>query len=314
MNIIPWEFYLHYADKDLLVANYAGMKEQVRYMQTWVDKDGIMLSEIKSDGNVSEWHNLGEWCPADGFPSKELVHTFYLWRCADFTAQAASVLGYNEDAKAFAALAIGIPEEVKKEVQETVKEELRTHNGHLYIGIFGTQFFFEVLADNGMNELAYEAMNKKDMPGYGWWISQGATTTWEEWNGSNSRIHPMFGGGLTWFYRKLAGLNIDPLEPGYKHIIVKPCPPTAITDASYSIRTPYGQAAIDWEKQDDSFKMSVEVPVGSHATVYLPVIRGKVVKEGGVAIDKVKEVQFDGIQEAHAIMQVSSGKYYFEAD
>ena len=72
---------------------------------------------------------------------------------------------------------MGVPDEVKKDVQETVREEVRAHNGHLYTGIFGTQFFFETLADNGMNELAYEAMNKKDMPGYGWWISQGATTT-----------------------------------------------------------------------------------------------------------------------------------------
>ena len=37
---------------------------------------------------------------------------------------------------------------------------MRAHNGHLYTGIFGTQFFFETLADNGMNELAYEAMDK----------------------------------------------------------------------------------------------------------------------------------------------------------
>lgn len=344
MNIMPWEFYLHYGDKDLLATNYEGMKEQLRYMQTWVDQEGIMLSQIKSDGQISQWHNLGEWCPADGFPPKELVHTFYFWRCADFTAKTAAALGNKEDAQTFSALAektkqafhkrfydpkthsygpsgsnifalvMGVPDDVKKEVQTTVKEELRAHNGHLYTGIFGTQFFFETLADNGMNDEAYEAMNKKDMPSYGWWISQGATTTWEEWNGNNSRNHPMFGGGLTWFYRKMAGLNTDQQEVGYKHIIIKPCPPSAITYASYSTRTPYGQAAVDWKKQDNLFTMEIEVPVGSQATVYLPVTSGKNISEGGIAIKKRKEIKFNKIQDGYAILQVPSGKYSFKAD
>ncbi len=77
----------------------------------------------------------------------------------------------------------------------------------------------------------------------------GATTTWEEWNGNNSRNHPMFGGGFTWFYRKMAGLNSDQQEPGYKHIIIKPYPPKAINYASYSTRTPFGQAAVSWENK-----------------------------------------------------------------
>jgi alpha-L-rhamnosidase len=40
--IMPWEFYLHYGAKDMLEDNYVGMKEYVRYMQTWVGADGIM--------------------------------------------------------------------------------------------------------------------------------------------------------------------------------------------------------------------------------------------------------------------------------
>ncbi len=344
MNIMPWEFYLHYADKDLLEANYTGMKEQLRYMQAWVDSDGIMLSRVERNGNISEWHNLGEWSPADGFPPKDLVHTFYLWRCTDFTAKAATVLGHKGDALRFSALAektreafhkrfynpetksygpsgsnifalvMGVPSQVKKDVQETVREEIRAHDGHLYTGIFGTQFFFETLAENGMNNLAYEAMNKKDMPGYGWWISQGATTTWEEWNGNNSHNHPMFGGGITWFYRKLAGLDTDQQEPGYKHIIIKPYPPRAIDYATYSTRTPYGQAAVSWEKHNDTFGMEVEIPVGSHATIYLPVVSGKMIREGGTDIKRVKDVEYIGLQDGYAIMEVPSGKYRFETD
>lgn len=344
MNIIPWEFYLHYGDTDMLRVNYQGMKEQTDYMLNWVDADGIMLSQIKRNGVVSEWHNLGDWCPAAGFPPKDLVHTFYLWRCADFTAKTAAVLGQKDDAVRYAALAektkqafhtrfyqsgthtygpsgsnifalvMGVPEDAEKDVLSTVREEVRAHKGHLYTGIFGTQFFFETLADYGMNDLAYEAMNKKEMPGYGYWISLGATTTWEEWNGSNSRNHPMFGGGLTWFYRKLAGLEVDPERPGYKHMIVKPFTAPDIAYASYDTRTPYGKASVAWEKASAGYRVEVEVPVGSSATVYIPVFFGKTVTEGGKDIRKVKDISWVGIENGYAVVNVSSGSYVFDAD
>ena len=317
------------------------MKEQLDYMLTWTDTDGIMLTQIMRNGQLSEWHNLGDWCPADGFPPKDIVHTFYLWRCADYTAKAARALGFFEDAERYSnlaektrlafhsrfydpqicsygpsgsnifALVMGVPEDVKEEVIATVRKEIEAHNGHLYTGIFGTQFFFETLAVNGMNELAYEAMNKKDLPSYGWWISQGATTTWEEWGGANSRNHPMFGGGLTWFYRKLAGMETDVEKPGYKHIYIKPYPVKAMTYASYSTRTPYGKAFSGWKKQNGKFLMNVEIPVGSTATVYIPAALNKAVTENGKDIRKVKGLVYKGTENGHVIVTVPSGKYTF---
>ncbi len=94
-----------------------------------------------------------------------------------------------------------------------------------------------MLAENGLGELAYEAMNKRDYPSFGHWIDQGATTTWEQWNGENSRNHPMFGGSLTWFYRKLTGLNADPSQPGYRHIVFRPQPVSQIDWAKYATAT-----------------------------------------------------------------------------
>ena len=146
--------------------------------------------------------------------------------------------------------------------------------------------FLKCLSENGLHELAFEAMNKKTQPGYGWWIEQGATTTWEQWDGSGSRNHPMFGGGIVWFYRVLAGMNTDPLKPGYQNIIFKPQPAGDVTYASYSNETPYGKAAVNWEKKTDSFRLNINVPVGSTATVYVPASSAKNVTEDG---KKIKE-------------------------
>jgi alpha-L-rhamnosidase len=50
----------------------------------------------------------------------------------------------------------------------------------------------------------------------------------------------MFGGGIVWFYRVLAGMNTDPSQPGYSNIIFKPQPAGDVTFASYANETPYG--------------------------------------------------------------------------
>ena len=45
INIMPWEYFVHYGDTSMLAYTYEGMKGYVRYMLTWTDKDGIMNSQ-----------------------------------------------------------------------------------------------------------------------------------------------------------------------------------------------------------------------------------------------------------------------------
>ena len=178
-------------------------------------------------------------------------------------------------------------------------------------GIFGTQFFFEVLSDNGMHDLAYEALNKRTQPSFGWWIDQGATTTWEQWNGDNSRNHPMFGGSLVWFYRKLAGMNTDPEAPGYRRIIFRPQPVDDLTFVKYITETPYGKAGISWKNQDQQFSIQVTVPVGSEATVYIPLRKGKEVTENGRTITGSDEIRFLRDEDGYRVFALKSGEYLF---
>ena len=342
--IMPWEFYLHYGSKDMLEDNYQGMKEYIRYMESWVDKDGIMYSQrTGKDGKVLEWFNLGDWVAPGNLPSEKMVHTFFFWRCADLTAKTAKVLNNPEDEKKYAQLAqrtrnafwkqfydekngtygkaggnifalkMGIPDCQYEKVKEALKADIIANKGNLDTGIFGTQFFFEVLSENGMHDLAYEALNKRTQPSFGWWIDQGATTTWEQWNGDNSRNHPMFGGSLVWFYRKLAGMNADPEAPGYRHIIFRPQPVADLSVIKYFTDTPYGKGGISWENAEQQLSMQVIVPVGCEATVYVPLRKGKEISGNGHLITSSDEMRFISDEDGYRIFNVKSGSYLFSS-
>ncbi len=94
--IMPWEFYLHYGAKDILEDSYPAMKEYIRYMQTWVDDDGIMYSQRKGrDGKVLKWFNLGEWVAPGDLPPDEMVHTFLFLALCRFNCKISYGIGKN---------------------------------------------------------------------------------------------------------------------------------------------------------------------------------------------------------------------------
>jgi alpha-L-rhamnosidase len=334
MNIMPYEYYLHYGDTMMLSDNYEGMKGYIDYMLTWTDEEGIMFSQvIGPNGKPNRWMNLGDWVAPGELPPDNMVHTFYLWRCADLTARSAKVLGYSDDAEYFGnlaektrsafmekfwdaatgsygryggnifALKMGVPSDRKEMVIAALRSDIAAGGGHLDTGIFGTQFFFEVLSENGMHDLAYEAINKKTMPGYGWWLEQGATTSWEHWEKPGSGNHPMFGGGMVWLYRKLAGMNADPDDTGYHHIIFRPEPAGDVRSCSYSNLTPYGEASIGWTRENGKFNLNITVPVGSRATVHVP---GRITGNDGMS--------FTPAGDGYSVARVESGQYVFESE
>jgi alpha-L-rhamnosidase len=342
ITIMPWEFYVHYGSKDILEDAYPAMKEYIRYMQTWVDDTGVMHSQrTGKDGKVLKWFNLGDWVAPDELPADELVHTFYFWRSVDIAAKTAAVLGKTREARKYAqlaedtrnafhkrffntekgsygpyggnifALVMGVPESQYENIITALKADIATNNGHLDTGIFGTQFFFETLTEHGMHDLAWEAMTKTDEPGYGRWLELGATTMWEHWDTGGSHNHPMFGGGITWFYRKLAGMIADPDQPGYRHIIIRPQPAGDLSFVKYENQTAYGKAGIHWKKENGQFIMDVTVPVGSSASVYLPGAENTTLTEGGKPFSDQSFATYSQWADGYHQVTIESGEYQF---
>ncbi len=341
IQIIPWEFYRHYGDIAMLQENYEGMTGYLKYMQTWVNKEGIMHSQrTGKDNKPLQWWNLGEWAGVEKMPPDELVHTFYFWLCADITSKTALILGKTQEAERYKALAdrtknaffiafydqqngtfgkyganifalkMGVEKDRYPSVINALKKDIAEANGHLDTGIFGTRYFFEVLADHGLHALAYEAMNKTTQPSFGHWIALGSTTTREQWSTAGSHNHPMFGGALGWFYTRLAGLQPSDAHPGYKQLLIKPMPVGDMTYAKYYLETVYGKAGVEW-RQGNTFEMIVKVPVGSSAIISIPTHKGKNITENNLPLAGRKDIQVLEEEAGYQKVKIESGEYFF---
>lgn len=66
--IMPWEFYLHYGDRDMLARNLDGMKGYVDYLGGWADADGVIYARAPHGREPVYWMNLGDWCPPENCP------------------------------------------------------------------------------------------------------------------------------------------------------------------------------------------------------------------------------------------------------
>jgi alpha-L-rhamnosidase len=107
----------------------------------------------------------------------------------------------------------------------------------------------------------------------------GATTIWERWDamlpdGSinpgemTSFNHYALGAVADWMHRSLAGLA--PAAPGYREIVVHPVLSGDVTSANARHLTPYGEAAVTWKRENGTFSLRLDVPVGATAVVSLP--------------------------------------------
>ena len=123
--------------------------------------------------------------------------------------------------------------------------------------------------------------NQTTRPSWGHWIAQGATTLWEDWDGSFSLNHVMFGDISAWFYRVLAGIRPDPGAPGFKHIVFMPHLLGDLEWVRASVPTPHGLVESAWKRGNDAVEFTFRIPANTRATVHLPCAGDAGITEGG---------------------------------
>jgi alpha-L-rhamnosidase len=215
-----------------------------------------------------------------------------------------------------------LPERARPRAAARLAEEIRRAGYHLSTGFIGTPYLCHVLSRYGYTDVAYELLNQESYPSWLYPVKKGATTIWERWDGvrpdgsfqdaeMNSFNHYAYGAIGEWLYRVVAGIEVDPAEPGYKHVLFQPQPGGGLTYARATLESPYGLVASAWELTESDFRLSVTVPPNARATVCLPAQSSDAVTEGGQSLATGNGVLSVRVADDVALIEVGSGKYEF---
>jgi alpha-L-rhamnosidase len=297
--IIPWNLYLYTGDTAQLSSFYPAMKKYFAYYRRQAREDILDLG-------------LGDWCTARTQTPKRVTATAYYFFEAVLLSKIAAVVGEEQEAEEYARLAGEIRDTFLKRILRTEEDTLLTQTTlgcALYMGMtdslttagslrrlitlleedemnldfgnVGAKVVMNALSACGKAGIAYRMVNTTTYPGWGHWVSRGATTLWETWDGRLSRNHVMFGDVSAWMYKNLAGLSPDEDQPGFKRFTVHPLFPSDLDRVETEYHTLYGTIAVKWWREKEKLRMDITVPVNTTARVWLPAYRREEVLENG---------------------------------
>jgi len=343
--VLPWKAYLYYGDRRLLERAYEPMG---RYPAVYLEslyEDGV---QQRRDFTPADWVPPGRGMDG-GTPLPDqanvLFNLCYRVYLLDQLARAASSLGRTDEAQrhqakinelrplihaafydaqkqayvlddqvyqAFPLMTGIVPEALRGTVQKKLEDLILVKNkGHVDTGMLGTYFLFQYLLEAGRSDLTYTMVNQKDYPGWGYMLSQGATTFWEQWNGYWSQIHACFANPGGWFYQGLAGIRPDEAGPGFKKIIIKPAVVGDLTWVKCSYDSIHGRIVSNWKRDGSKLTMEVTIPANTTATVYVPAKDVAGVTESGKPVAKADGMKFLRMENDAAVYDVGSGTYRF---
>ena len=345
--LLCWYMYQYYGDTRILEEQFEGLKKYVEFLRS------------RAENGLVKYSYYGDWVAVDKTPGS-IVSSFYYYYDVKVLGDIAKILGNDTDAKAYGKLAEEIKAAFHKEYYdpktgnyangtqtanalalflELAPPDARSaawgnlfdnlaykNNSHLTTGIIGTKYVMEVLTRMGNSDLAYDIAAQTTYPSWGYMVENGATTLWELWQrregpSMNSHNHPMFGSVGAWFYKALAGINLDPQAVAFEKIRIEPQMVRDLMFASGSVDTLRGRVVSSWNRSEKSVSLEAAVPVGSEAEIVLPKfnLRDIVVKEGGKAIWTQKKFApgvpgILGVQETATaiVIKAGSGHYVFD--
>jgi hypothetical protein len=333
--IVPWQQYQFDGDIGLLRQRYEAMKNYIAY----VDR--------RADNNIVSF-GLGDWYDnhSEGEPTLTpvgLTDTAFYYNDYRILTQVAQLLGNTDEATTFAAqaeqiktafnakffnaatnnyaagaqgsnclpLAMGIVEpENRQAVFDNLVKDVEAKG--TTTGEVSFEYLLRALAEGGRSDLIYSTYST-DTQGYGLQVKLGKTSLTEGWNGGASQDHFMFGQINEWFYRELAGIQLDPAGPGFKKIIIKPTLVGDLTWLKASYDSICGTIVSNWTHAPTGLTLNITIPIGSTAIVYVPAADANLVKEGGVAASAAPGVKYLRVENGAAVYAVGSGSYAFSS-
>ena len=346
---LPWQVYLHYGDRRILEQNYPTMQRWIAFLNT--KAKGHLLQPWGGIWDfLGDWVPPGKGQePGERVDDRStlLFNNCYYLDNMSTVAKVAELLGKTEDAADYRKQAAAIAQGVQKEffhpdansyacgdqlyeampllvgvmpaaLQPAVLKRLQQEivvqkKGHVDTGIHGTYYLLKLLTDRYRNDLIFQMANQKTYPGWGYMLDQGATTLWEQWDGQNSLLHSSFISIGTWFIEGIAGIRLDPAQPGFRHFVVRPGIVGDLTWAKGEYESLYGRIGTDWKVSDGWLTLTVDVPANTTATVFVPTPNPSAVTESGRPAAQAPGVLSFKVANGAAVCHVGSGRYVFRA-
>jgi alpha-L-rhamnosidase len=347
--IVPWQTYLAYGDKRILEEQYSSMKAWVEYMKNragddylWIGDthygDWLAFATTRSDypGATTEKdliatayfsyssgllakiaEILGKSDDAEKYSalSGKVKNAFI----NEFVTPGGRLVSHTQTAYSLALAFDLLPENLVPKAAEYLAGDVDKFK-HLTTGFVGTPLLCKTLSDHGYEDLAFMLLNRKDYPSWLYPVTQGATTIWERWDGQkpdgtfqnagmNSFNHYAYGAIGEWLYNYVAGIQIDPENPGYKHFFLAPHPGGGLTHAKAVYKSMYGEIKSDWKIEGNQMIYDVTIPANTSATITLPSASVNEVLRNDAPLKSVSDNfhQNDG----SVTLKLGSGEYRF---
>ena len=342
--IVPWTIYKAYGDTRIIEKHYDAMTRWMSYLR---EANPDLLRRNKLGNNYGDWLSP----EGDATPKDLLATAYWAYDARLMAEMSRAIgrdaAGYEElfgsvkeafnrayvapDGRVGAdtqtgyvvALHMGLlPEGLRAEAAGHLVRTVEEKDWHLSTGFVGVGYLCPVLTESGYPDVAYRLLNNETYPSWGYTIKNGATTIWERWDGwteengfqspnMNSFNHYSLGSVGEWLYRYVAGLDLDPQTAGYGRIVIRPRPGGGLTHARGEYDSVRGRIVSAWSLEGDRFKLRVEIPPNTTATVYVPAEGGAGISEGGNPVEQAEGVRILGMEHGEGVLAVGSGTYEF---
>ncbi len=348
--VVPYTVYLAYGDKRILEDQYNSMKAFVEFMRARAGEDYIWTGDFHFGDWLAFASNRSDYTGAttekdliatahyryttglfskiasilgrneDAAKYAELSEKVKAAFQKEFVTPNGRLVSHTQTAYSLALAFDLLPDNLRQNAADFLAADVKSF-GHLTTGFVGTPLLCKTLAATGHGDLAFMLLNRKDYPSWLYPVLQGATTIWERWDGQkpdgsfqdvgmNSFNHYAYGAIGEWLYRYVAGIDIDPEQPGYKHILLQPHPGGGLTNAAAELKTLYGTVKSSWKTDGGKMSYEVSVPANTTATVTLPLASTDQLSLNEVLISSVKGVSFKQGND-YTTVQLGSGNYRF---
>ncbi len=299
---IVWRLYQHYNDTAIVKQHYAGVQGWVDYLTSRAEKSGLgnmyfyygdwetpVHYPVTNNSLVSAFSYMSDVQTMITL-SKILNNQTNVEKYSQLYDQLATefhtafynpaVNGYAEGYQAANALALKLPNVVPSNLRATVMKSLVdnivNNDNHFTMGIIGVAALFPLLSESGYHDLAVTLAKQTTYPSYGFMFNndvQNATTNWESFHSllkgqpaQDSLNHHMFNSIGAWFYRYLAGIQLNGFVDD---LIIHPRLTTLLTNVDAEVHTVYGPILVSWEQsvEEKSVIYHVTIPNSLHSII-----------------------------------------------